>query len=573
MNDILRAEYPRPQFRREDWMTLNGLWDFSFEQELYDQTICVPFAYEARLSGIAEKEMHNKVWYRRSFTVPKEWENKQVLLHFGAVDYECSVWINQKYAISHVGGQTGFSADITDLLVSGDNELRVCVKDYHQELDIPRGKQYWKEQSESIFYTATTGIWQSVWLEPVSNKHINQVLITPLFDDKSVKFEYELKNSEGCILETKITYEEKLVSQTTTFALKEKGVFVVALDESVLGFWNIIEDLAWTPEQPRLFDVEFCLKDKEIITDTVQSYFGMRKVSIDHGRFLLNNRPYFQKLILDQGYWPEGLMTAPTDEAFVNDIMLAKKMGFNGVRKHQKVEDPRFLYHADRMGFLVWGEIGTGYNYSRRFASAMMQEWIDAVTRDYNHPCIVVWTPLNESWGVMEIEHNKAQQSFCRALYSMTKAIDTTRPISDNDGWEHVESDLLTIHDYRSNREFLTKKYSSIECILQDQPCGRALYVGGSQYNNEPIIISEFGGISFEKDGAKGWGYSSATSEQDFLKRYSDVITPLLDSEHIQGFCYTQLTDVEQEINGLLTYDRKPKVDLDEIKKITNGRL
>lgn len=571
MNDILRAEYPRPQFKRNEWMTLNGMWDFSFEQESFDQTIRVPFAYESKLSGIERKEMHNIVWYRRSFTIPDEWRQKHVVLHFGAVDYECSVWVNHQHAISHIGGQTGFFTDITELIIDGDNKIRVCVKDYHRELDIPRGKQFWKEQSESIFYTPTTGIWQSVWLEPVLENHIKQVFITPLFDDKSVKFEYELENGKDCVLETKISFEGKLVSETAFVAQKAKGNITVALDEAVLGCWNLAEDLAWTPEQPRLFDVEFCLKKQEVILDTVQSYFGMRKVSIENGRFLLNNRPYFQRLILDQGYWPQGLLTAPSDEAFVEDIMLAKKMGFNGVRKHQKVEDPRFLYHADHMGFLVWGEIGTGYAYSRSLASAMMQEWTDVVFRDYNHPCIVIWTPLNESWGVLEIAHRKEQQNFCKALSSMIKAIDETRPISDNDGWEHVEGDLLTIHDYEFNREALIKRYASVESILKDQPCGRDLYVKGSQYHNEPVIVSEFGGISFEKDGAKGWGYSSASTEQDFLKRYADVITPLLQAEPIQGFCYTQLSDVEQEINGLLTYDRQPKVDIEKIRKITCG--
>lgn len=571
MNDILRAEYPRPQWKREEWMTLNGIWDFSFEQDVFDQKICVPFAYEAKLSGIDRKKFHDRVWYRRSFTIPEEWKKKHVILHFGAVDYECSVWVNNKHAVSHIGGQIGFYADITDLLVDGTNELVVCAKDYHLELDIPRGKQFWKEESASIFYTATTGIWQSVWLEPVSEKYIKQVFITPLFDEKAVKFEYELENSQGCSLDIIITFEGKLVSKTTTLVQKTKGNITVGIDEAVLGCWNMIEDLAWTPEQPRLFDVEFQLKEQENIIDRVSSYFGMRKISIENGRFLLNNRPYFQRLILDQGYWPEGLMTAPSDEAFIRDIQLAKEMGFNGARKHQKVEDPRFLYHADRLGFLVWGELGSGYNYSRRLATAMMQEWTEVVYRDYNHPCIVAWAPLNESWGVLEIAQQKEQQNFCKALSSVIKAMDTTRLISDNDGWEHVESDLLTIHDYESDRETLLKRYSSLENIIKAQPCQRALYVNGSHYNKEPILVSEFGGISFEKNGTKGWGYSNASSEEDFLRRYADVVTPLLQSEHIQGFCYTQLCDVEQEINGLLTYDRHPKVDMEKIRKITCG--
>ncbi|HHV09871.1 MAG TPA: glycoside hydrolase family 2 [Clostridiales bacterium] len=573
MNKILRPEYPRPQFERKAWMSLNGIWDFSFEKEIYDQTICVPFAYESKLSGIGKRDLFETVWYRRYFPVPREWAGKRIILHFGAVDYECKVWVNHQLVTSHVGGQTSFSVDISDYLVPDDNELRICVKDYHKELDIPRGKQFWKEESRSIFYTPTTGIWQSVWLEPVSEKFIRQVFVTPLFDEKSVKFEYETENSIGCTLETKITYEGKLVSETAVLVQKAKGTHTVTLDEAVVGCWNMVEDLAWTPEQPRLFDVEYSLKDTDNLLDEVQSYFGMRKISVENGRFLLNNRPYFQKLLLDQGYWPDGLMTAPSDEDFVNDIILAKKMGFNGVRKHQKVEDPRFLYHADRLGFLVWGEIGAGYAYSRRLVADMMQEWMDTVARDYNHPCIVVWTPLNESWGVSEISQSTEQQHFCRALYAVTKAIDTTRLVVDNDGWEHVESDLLTIHDYESDGEILSKRYAGMEHILNDRPAGRALYVKGGQYHNEPVIISEFGGISFEKNGAKGWGYSNASSEEDFLKRYREVVTPLLQSGNIQGFCYTQLTDVEQEINGLLTYDRKPKADLEEIKRITCGNV
>lgn len=571
MDKILRAEYPRPQFQRAEWMSLNGIWDFSFECESYEQKICVPFVYESKLSGIESRAFHETVWYRRFFTIPEEWAGKQIHLHFGAVDYECKVWVNQKLATYHVGGQTGFVVDITELLKSGENELRVCVKDYHKELDIPRGKQFWKEESTSIFYTTSTGIWQSVWLEPVSKEHIKQIFITPLFDEKAVKFEYELEKSEGYVLEASIMYGGTLVSKTAIYPQKQKGSFVVNLDETVLGCWNVTEDLAWTPETPRLFDVIFCLKNERIAVDMVQSYFGMRKVSIENGKFLLNNRPYFQRLLLDQGYWPEGLLTAPSDDAFIQDIKLTKQMGFNGVRKHQKVEDPRFLYHADHMGLLVWGEIGGGYTYSRRLATDLMQEWQNAVMRDYNHPCIVVWTPLNESWGVMEIAHSKEQQNFCSAMNAITKALDMTRLVSDNDGWEHIEGDLLTIHDYESKGEVLSKRYATEEQMMQEQPAGRVLYVNGASFHNKPIIISEFGGISFRKDGTEGWGYSAAVNEEDFLKRYQEVVSPLLRSDIVQGFCYTQLTDVEQEINGLLTYHREPKTDVEKIRKITMG--
>lgn len=572
MDEILRGEYPRPQFVRREWMPLNGKWDFSFDEERYDKTITVPFAYQAPLSGIGEKAFHSTVWYRRSFAVPAAWQGKRVLLHFGAVDYECEVWVNGTHAARHLGGQVGFSADITDALLPGENTLRVRAEDDHALLDIPRGKQFWKENSESIFYTATTGIWQSVWLEPVAPAHMEQVRITPLYDQKAVRFEYQLAGSAaGAVLEAEISFEGRPAAAAAVTANSPQGAFSVSLEETALGVWNAGEELVWTPETPRLFDVKFRLLQGGRPVDEAASYFGMRKVSVENGRFLLNNRPYYQRLLLDQGYWPGGLLTAPSDEAFITDIKLAKAMGFNGVRKHQKVEDPRFLYHADRMGLLVWGEIGSGYTYSNRLAGRLMEEWVQAVQRDYNHPCIVAWTPLNESWGVQEIAHSPCQQQFCRAMAAMTKALDATRPVSDNDGWEHVCGDLLTIHDYEAREEVLAARYASAAAALASQPAARPLYVPGSGCGGEPILVSEFGGISFAKCGEEGWGYSSAQNEEDFLRRYEAVVRPLLASPCVQGFCYTQLTDVEQEINGLLTYDRQPKAALEKIRRITCG--
>lgn len=571
MDSILRQEYPRPQFRRPDWMTLNGMWDFSFDEEIYDRKIRVPFVYEAPLSGIGVHEFHDVIWYRREFPIPREWAGKQILLHIGSVDYVCDVWVNGRHMAHHVGGQTGFCIDITPVIKNNGNQVRVRVQDYPVDLDIPRGKQFWKEESESIFYTASMGIWQSVWLEPVEAVYIEQVLITPLFDEKAVRFDYELNQWQDCTLETEITFQGKTAGKMLVSPVGKKGTFCLQLDEAALGGWNVTEDFAWTPEHPRLFDVEYRLKQRQETVDTVKSYFGMRKVSIASGKFLLNNRPYYQRLILDQGYWPEGLMSAPSDEDYIKDITLIKQMGFNGVRKHQKAEDPRFLYHADRMGLLVWGENASGYVYSRRLAQDLLQEWSRIILRDYNHPSIVAWTPLNESWGVLEIANRPEQQEFCRALAAFTKALDLSRPVSDNDGWEHVDSDLLTIHDYESREEVLKERYASLEQIINAQPAGRPLYTEGSGYHGEPIIVSEFGGISYAVEGAKGWGYSTAGSARDFLERYRNVIEPILKSPHIQGFCYTQLTDIEQEINGLLTYDRAAKVDLEQIRRITSG--
>lgn len=567
----MRMEYPRPQFVRTDWMSLNGVWDFAFDEEVYDQTINVPFVYEAKLSGIDKREIHDQVWYRRTFEIPENWKGKRVILHFGAVDYACQVFVNSKNVMRHVGGQSSFSVDITEDLEARENELKLCVRDFHRELDIVRGKQFWKEESESIFYIASMGIWQSVWLEPVSREYIRQVHITPLLDEKAVRFSYETEQAQECVLETTVSFGGIEAGSFSVRLNHAKGEFAIRIDEETLGCWNTVEDLVWSPENPRLFDVTFTLKKDGSTVDCVRSYFGMRKVSIENGKFLLNNRPYYQKLVLDQGFWPEGLLTAPSDEALIRDIQLAKEMGFNGVRKHQKVEDPRFLYHADRLGLLVWGEMASGYRYSDRLIEDTVNEWMREIERDYNHPCIVVWTALNESWGVLEVAHSRKQQNFCKAMYSLIKSLDGTRAVIDNDGWEHVEIDLLTIHDYEPEREVLMERYSSMERILRERPGGRGLYTSAGRYRNEPVLVTEFGGISFQKNTMEGWGYSAAVSEEDFVRRYRDVVQSLLESEWVQGFCYTQLTDVEQEINGLYTYDRNPKIDPEQIRRINEG--
>jgi hypothetical protein len=298
----------------------------------------------------------------------------------------------------------------------------------------------------------------------------------------------------------------------------------------------------------------------------------MRKISIADGRFMLNNRPYYQKMLLDQGYWEDSLLTAPTDEDFVKDIEMSKKMGFNGVRKHQKIEDPRYLYWADKLGFLVWGEIANAYSYSRKYVGRMNHEWLEMIERDYNHPCIVAWTPLNESWGVEGIMNNKEEQAHAASLYYLTKSMDQTRPVISNDGWDHAKTDLLTIHDYEWQKEVLKERYSSLENILKTRHTGHGMFAEGWGYEGQPIIVSEFGGISYKKGNWSGWGYSNATSDEDFAERYNEVVSALLESPLVQGFVYTQITDVEQEINGLMTYDRKPKIDPEIIKQINEGQ-
>ncbi len=575
MNIIPRPEYPRPQFIRNDsWLNLNGEWEFSFEEKSFDMKIVVPYAYQTKLSGIDIQDFHDIVWYRKLFDIPEDMKGKRIILHFGAVDYESDVWVNGVHVINHIGGHIGFEAEITEFVKDEDNEIIVRAKDDTFDLEMPRGKQYWKERSEGIFYTRTTGIWQTVWLEAANDTYLHRVWMTPDLDAKAVDIEYEIDGDmDGKHLKAEISFGGTKLAEYTVSEVRNRGAFRAVIDQQAISARSFERDLQWTPENPRLFDIKFSICQEDRVLDQVDSYFGMRKVSIVDGKFMLNNRPYYQKMVLDQGYWEESLLTAPTDEAFKLDIQLAKEMGFNGARKHQKIEDPRYLYWADKLGFLVWGEIAANYVYSRRAVRRLTSEWVEEVFRDYNHPSIVAWTPFNESWGVPNILHNKEEQSFTAALVYLTKSLDQSRPVISNDGWEHTCTDLLTIHDYCPDKETLKKRYATLESILDCMPAGKRMFAQGFKYEGQPILITEFGGISYKTGDWEGWGYSSADSDEDYAKRYYEVVSAILESELIQGFCYTQLTDVEQEINGLLTYDRKPKIDLKIIREINEGKL
>ncbi len=582
-----RVEYPTPQWQRDDYVILNGTWEFDFDDHAvglkekwyrshdFQQSIIVPFCYQSVLSGIGETEFHDIVWYRRTFTIPQTFATKRIVLHFGAVDYEASVYVNGELAIVHQGGHTPFFADVTDLLMAGENVVVVRAQDVSQRLDQPRGKQFWKENSTGIFYTRTTGIWQTVWLEAISSAYFNEAKFTPDFDKNAILVDLALtlplqeNSKETFQVQMDITFEGQpvLCDQWTVF---ESSIH----RQLYLGSFEAhMNERAWSPEHPHLYDVVIQLKQGDEVIDHVVSYFGMRKIEVVDGRVFLNNHPYYMKLVLDQGYYPDGILTPPSDEAIKQDITLTKTMGFNGVRKHQKVEDPRFLYWCDRLGLLVWGEMANSYVFSQDAIERITKEWQEAIRRDYNHPCIVVWVPLNESWGVPTLLTEKKQRAHSVSLYALTKSLDTTRLVVSNDGWEHTVSDLCTIHDYDSHRASLLQRYSQVEIAITATPGHRLIYAPGFAHKGEPILVTEFGGISFKCSDWDGWGYSGATSEEDFIHRYREVVHALLDSPSVQGFCYTQLTDVEQEINGLLTYDRKPKVDLSIIAQINEGKF
>ncbi|OME01486.1 glycoside hydrolase family 2 [Paenibacillus odorifer] len=579
---VPRPEYPRPQFARKDWLSLNGEWDFTFDDEdvgeeeqwyrtdtkgLFSRVIQVPFAFQSKLSGIEDPSFHDVVWYRRTFEVPEGWNGKRIVLHFGAVDYLAKVWVNGQLVAVHEGGHTPFQVDITPSLLKGRNTIILRAEDFSRDVTLPRGKQYWLEQSAAIFYTRTTGIWQSVWLEPLSAVHLSKTMMTPDIDRNEIRlrtFLQGFKSADPLKLRITVSYDSEVIAEDQYMVMNAEQLRTIGLgDFADHGLGRL-----WSPEHPNLYDIQFQLLRNEEVIDEVASYFGMRKVSIENGKLCLNNRPYFQRLVLDQGYFPDGILTAPTDEELKRDAQLTKEMGFNGVRKHQKTEDPRFLYWCDKLGLLVWSEAANAYEYSEEYVRRFTKEWQEIIERDYNHPCIVTWVPLNESWGVPNVQIDTRQQQHGLAMYHLTKSLDEMRPVVYNDGWEHMTTDLVTIHDYESHQAVLEERYATAESSVNAMPANRKIFVGGASYQGQPILVSEFGGIAFKKSEWEGWGYSGAENEEDFLMKLKAVVDPMFTSPVIQGYCYTQLTDVEQEINGLLTYDRQPKAPLEAIRNI-----
>ena len=573
----MQKEYPRPQMVREGWTNLDGLWDFSFddrnigEREKWNesfpakkQEINVPFSYETKMSGIGEEAFHPVVWYEREVTVSEP--GKRQILHLEGVDYIAKVWVNGCFAGTHTGAYARFSMDITDYVVNGVNKITVRAEDSMSCIQ-PRGKQRWKDENFGCWYVQTTGIWKTVWLESVPRTYIEKLKITPDFDKSKARFEIKLNKNpeEPAQLTCRILLDGAEVRACSVNADREYLTFEASVADEDTS-WHMVP---WSPQNPKLYDVELALAQGEE-KDELESYFGMRKISIEGGRILLNNLPLYQRLILDQGYWEESHLTPPSEEALVKDINLVLEAGYNGVRKHEKVEDERFLYWCDRKGLLVWCEMPSVYTFQDDSVEQFANQWMEIVRQNYNHPCVVTWTAFNESWGVERIYTNPSQQKFTEGIYHLTKTFDPMRPVIVNDGWEHTVSDIVTLHDYEELGEILAERYRDKEAIVNNEiPFNRDRYAmaKGYPYQGQPILISEYGGIAFRTED--GWGYGNQVAdEKAFLERFRNITTAIKSLPYSVGFCYTQVTDVQQEVNGLYTSRREPKVDVGEIRKI-----
>ncbi|QGZ37886.1 glycosyl hydrolase family 2 [Pseudoduganella flava] len=579
-------EYPRPQLVRDNWQSLNGMWQFAYDDERrycrpdqnieWTHEIRVPYAPETKLSGIHDMGFHEVVWYRLEFDMDSR--DERTILHFGAVDYEAKVWVNDRLVAQHQGGHTSFSADITDALVEGKRQVIVLrAEDDPHDLAKPRGKQDWQLEPHSIWYPRTTGIWQTVWLEQVPATYIRQVRWTPHFDGFEIGCEVRAGGDrrEKLTVEVKLWHGKNLLADDEYKLMGQEANRKIAISDP--GIDDSRNELLWSPERPTLLDVELTLRCDGVVLETVRSYTALRSVAINRDRFMMNGRPYPLRLVLDQGYWPDSGITAPNDEALKRDVELAKLMGFNGVRKHQKIEDPRYLYWADKLGLLVWEEMPSAYSFSPKSMTRLIKEWQEAIERDYSHPCVIVWVPFNESWGVPNLTSMQAHRNAVEALYHMTRMMDSTRPVIGNDGWEASATDILGIHDYDSDPQRLKARYevSDPARTLFDQrrPGGRILTLDGFPHRGQPIVLTEFGGIAFDTKAPETdtWGYSRANTAEAFYEHYTALLKVVNETQMFSGFCYTQFADTYQEANGLLNADRTPKIPFEKISAATRS--
>jgi hypothetical protein len=582
------SQHPRPLLRRPGWRLLDGVWDFALEERaawaepehvVWDRRIRVPFAPETPASGIGDTGFHEVCWYRRFVEPPELAAGDRLILRFNAVDDEACVWANGRLVAKHVGGYTPFAADVTDC-ARGAEPFEIVVRAFDDPHDLakPRGKQDWQLEPHSIWYPRTSGIWQSVWLERLPATWIDSVRWTPNLEHWEVGLEVRLGGDGRGAYRLRVDLrhgDTPLACDTYSVAHREVIRRIAFSDPGIDDYRN---ELLWSPHSPTLLDARLELLDADDeVVDVVESYTALRAVAVQGHAIVLNGRPFPLRMVLDQGYWPETGLTAPDTEALRRDVELAKAMGFNGVRKHQKIEDPRYLYWADRLGLLVWTELPSAYRFTTLAIERLTREWIDVIERDVSHPCVIAWVPFNESWGVPNLPDLPAQRHFVEALYHLTKTLDPTRLVIGNDGWESGATDLVGIHDYDDQPQRIARRYRAHEDIphlfQRERPGGRMLILdNGQAHAGKPIVLSEFGGIAMCQDeSSRCWGYSTARSSEELARRYDALLEVVRGLPALAGYCYTQFADTYQEANGLLHADRTPKFPLERMADATRG--
>jgi hypothetical protein len=574
--------YPRPQLERAEWFSLDGEWNFALDPEAcwklprevqWGLRIRVPFSPETPASGVGDTGFYRACWYRRQFDAPRLEPGQRLLLHFAAVDYRTTVWVNDHVVAEHEGGYTPFSGDITEYLSDGPQTIVVWAEDDPGNLSKPRGKQDWQLDPHSIWYPRTTGIWQSVWMERVASSHLTGLRWTPNVERWELGFEAWVKGErrDGMRLHVTLHAGDMLLADDTYVVVAGEVHRRIALSDP--GIDDYRNELLWSPSSPTLIqaDLQLCGAEGELL-DQAHSYTALRSIGAQGDKFVLNGRPYQLRMVLDQGYWPETGLTAPDDDAYLRDVELAKALGFNGVRKHQKIESPRYLYWADKLGLLIWEEMPSAYRFTKVSIERLTRQWTEVLSRDASHPCIIAWVPFNESWGVPDLPDSPAQRHYVQALYHLTKTLDPSRPVIGNDGWESVATDMIGIHDYDDNPDRIAKRYGVEEVpriFKRERPGGRLLLLEG-QVHEQPIMLSEFGGIAFSGD-VHTWGYSRSENAEEFAQRYMKLLCVVRALPILAGFCYTQFTDTYQEANGLLYADRTPKIPIEDIALATRG--
>jgi len=573
--------HPTPMFTRNDFLVLDGLWDFKFDIDnvgldnnyflgfTKDRDIMVPYSYQSISSLINEKIISDYIWYQKEIDFSKYLKDKKrCVLHFEGSDYETTLWVNGTIIGTHKGGYTRFSFDITDNLENGEGKIVVrCFDTY--SLNTPRGKQKTKKEPYSCFYTETNGIWKTIWVEFVNEERIESVYVKPSLKNKNVKFTYKFNNIKNNYkIKTIISYDDNIIKESINDIFNKEEEIIIPLDKIDLNNYT------WNVNTPRLFDTEYILYDEnDNIIDKVLSYFGLVEYKTNGKDILINNKKEYLKMILDQGYFKNGWLTG-TEEELLNDVKLMKEIGLNGVRKHQKIEDDRFYYYCDILGLYSWLEMPSIKEYSIESENNFYNEWLIIVETYRNHPSIMSFVPFNESWGIRGVKDNKEIQMFVDDIYYKTKELSTDKFVISDDGWEHTISDIVTFHNYSETSEELLKWLGDLDKNLNNEKevdnKPYFAYCSGYKYQNTPIMLTEFLGVAFSKDTTNGlWGYgSSAKSTKEYIQRLSSILKTVKSLKDYSGYCITQLTDVEIEVNGLFTIERKPKVNMMKLKEL-----